>query len=195
MRFSRWNVLRGLAALGIGITMLIFSVGGSVGKVHAFNQSPQVPLFSTALRGVGPGQIPVAAPDPLPAATTGVTHYSIGISQFVDQILPSGFNRTTLWGFHPLAPLGGGIQYQKHLGGIIVGKGRNPNDPTDKNVPIQITFRNLLNVNQHIIPVDTTIPGANQAVNRTAVHLHGGLVPGSATAVPSTGGPRPVPTG
>ncbi len=28
-----------------------------------------------------------------------------------------------------------------------------------------------------IIPIDTTIPGANQAQNRTAVHLHGGHVP------------------
>ena len=49
-----------------------------------------------------------------------------------------------------------------------------------KGVPIQINFKNLLSgaaASQHIIPVDTTIPGANQAPNRTAVHLHGGLVP------------------
>ena len=126
---------------------------------------------------MGPGQIPVAAPDPLPAPVTGVTHYHILISQFMDQILPSGFGKTTLWGYNPLTPLGGGSQPQKHLGGIIVGKGRNPNDPKDKNVPIQITFHNELFVNQHIVPVDTTIPGANQAINRTAIHLHGGLIP------------------
>ena len=88
-----------------------------------------------------------------------MTHYQILISQFQDQILPPGFNKTTLWGYNPLIPLGGGFQPQKHLGGIIVGKGRNPNDPTDKNVPIQITFHNLLFVNKHIIPVDTTDTG------------------------------------
>ena len=177
MRISRGNLLNGVALIGIGITLLVFSLGGGAGTAYGFNYSPQIPLFSTALRGVGPGQIPVAAPDPLPAATTGVTHYSIGISQFMDQILPSGFAKTTLWGFHPIVPLGGGIQFQKHLGGIIVAKGRNPNDPTDKNVPIQITFQKLLLREQAHHPVDTTIPGANQAVNRTAVHLHGGLVP------------------
>ena len=91
--------------------------------------------------------------------------------------MPPGFNKTTLWGYNPLIPLGGGFQPQKHLGGIIVGKGRNPNDPTDKNVPIQITFHNLLFVNKHIIPVDTTIRAGCMALNRTAVHLHGGLVP------------------
>ena len=45
-----------------------------------------------------------------------------------------------------------------------------------RDTPIQITFKNNL-PSSHIIPVDTTIPGANQAQNRTAVHLHGGLVP------------------
>src|SRR6185436_15712576 len=64
-------------------------------------------------------------------------------------------------------PLGGGSQPQKHLGGIIVGQ---------KGVPIQLTFNNNLPP-AHIIPVDTTIEGANLAQNRTAVHLHGGLVP------------------
>ena len=28
---------------------------------------------------------------------------------------------------------------------------------------------------RHILPVDITLPGANQAQNRIAVHLHGGL--------------------
>jgi spore coat protein A, manganese oxidase len=40
---------------------------------------------------------------------------------------------------------------------------------------ITTTARNL--PAQHIIPVDQSIPGANQAQNRTAIHLHGGLVP------------------
>lgn len=143
--------------------------------VRAFNQSPQIPLFHTALRGVGPGGIPVAKAD-LAAPVTGVTHYHILLSQFQDQILPAGFNKTTLWGYHPLLTLGG-PQTQKHLGGIIVGKGRNPNDPTDKNVPIQITFRNLLLVSKHILPVDRSVQDPGDPYNGAAVHLHGGLVP------------------
>jgi len=45
-----------------------------------------------------------------------------------------------------------------------------------KDTPIQITFRNNLPTT-HIIPVDDTIAGASLPQNRTAVHLHGGLVP------------------
>jgi spore coat protein A len=142
------------------------------GKAYAFYQSRGIPLFGTTLRGAGPGGIPVAAADPFLAPVTGVTHYTINISQFQDQITPkSALGPTTLWGYNPLNPLGGGTQPQKHLGGIIIGQ---------KGVPIQISFRNLLSgpaQSQHILPVDTTIPGANQAPNRTAVHLHGGLVP------------------
>src|SRR5205085_6264516 len=41
---------------------------------------------------------------------------------------------------------------------------------------IQITFNNNL-PSRHIIPVDTTLDGANLAQNRAAVHLHGGFVP------------------
>jgi spore coat protein A, manganese oxidase len=44
-------------------------------------------------------------------------------------------------------------------------------------MPIQITFRNNLPGGMHIIPNDLTIPHANEGNNRTAVHLHGGLVP------------------
>jgi spore coat protein A, manganese oxidase len=174
MKINQKKFLRNAATAVLGVAVL---VGVGVLSAQAFNQSPQIPLFQTTLRGVGPGGIPVAKPGPLPAPVTGVTHYEILMSQFQDQILPLGFNKTTLWGYNPLFPLGGGNQPQKHLGGVIVGKGRNPNDTLDKNVPIQISFQNLLFVNKHIIPVDTTIPGANQAINRTAIHLHGGNLP------------------
>lgn len=133
----------------------------------AFEQSPQVPLFATTLRGVGPGGIPVALPDPKKAPVTGVTHYTIDINQFQDQILPSGFPKTTLWGYNPTVGLGGNTT-PTHLGGILIGQ---------KGTPIQITFRNRLRVKKHILPVDTTIPGGEMGPDRTAVHLHGGLVP------------------
>jgi spore coat protein A, manganese oxidase len=140
-----------------------------LGSAEAFYNSSGIPLFKTTLRGVGPGGIPVALPGPVPAPVTGVTHYQMLIGQFQDQITPMGygFGRTTLWGYSPTRGLGGNIK-PTHLGGIIVGQ---------KGKPIQITFHNLLGVNKHLLPVDTTIAGANQAVNRTAVHMHGGLVP------------------
>jgi Putative multicopper oxidases len=135
----------------------------------AFYQSPTtIPLFGTALRGVGPGGIPVAAPDASVAPVTGVAHYTININQFQDAGVCPTLGPTTLWGYNPANPLGGGSQPQKHLGGILVGT---------KGTPIQITFRNNLNVPKHILPNDQTIPDANLGFNRTAVHLHGGLVP------------------
>jgi spore coat protein A, manganese oxidase len=170
MKFTRRQFLKGAVAAGV-----IAGVPGFLRPkmAHAFYQSPggknAIPLFQTALRGVGPGGIPVALPTSLPAPVTGVPWYEIGIIQFQDQITPpsSGLGPTTLWGFAPSKGLGGNIK-PTHLSGLIVANRGNP---------IQIAFHNLLFVNKHIIPVDTTIPGANQAVNRTAVHLHGGLVP------------------
>jgi spore coat protein A, manganese oxidase len=133
----------------------------------AFYQSPTtIPLFGTTLRGIG--TIGVAAPDLTPAPVTGVSHYTINIDQYTDQICPvtSGLGPTTLRGYNPARLLAG--QANKHLSGIIVGQ---------KGVPIQITFRNNLPGGMHIIPNDLTILGANQGTNRTAVHFHGGLVP------------------
>jgi spore coat protein A len=102
------------------------------------------------------------------APVTGVAHYTININQFQDAGVCPTLGPTTLWGYNPANPLGGGSQPQKHLGGILVGT---------KGTPIQITFRNNLNVPKHILPNDQTIPDANLGFNRTAVHLHGGLVP------------------
>ena len=102
-------------------------------KALAFYRSSARPLWGTQLRGVGPGGIPVAAPDAFQAPVTGVTHYTMNIGQFMDDI--GGGGPTTLWGFHPANPLGGGTQPPKHLGGIIVAK---------RGDPIQITFHNKL---------------------------------------------------
>jgi spore coat protein A len=165
MKFTRREFVKTTAVSAAGMLAL----RGSLKSAYAFNQSPGIPLFKTTLRGVGPGGIPVALPGPFPAPVTGVTHYEIGIIQFQDQIVPpsTGMGPTALWGFAPSKGLGGNIK-PTHLSGIIVGQ---------RGKPIQIYFQNLLFVNKHILPVDTTIPGANQAVNRTAIHLHGGLVP------------------
>jgi spore coat protein A, manganese oxidase len=163
---SRRQFIKATAAAGV-----MAGVGGFLSPRKAsaaYYYTPSViPLFGTKLRGVGPGGIPVAAPGFLPASVTGVTHYHMGILQFNDKGVCPTLGSTTLWGFTPFRGLGGYIK-PTHLGGLIVA---------EKGKPIQITFHNLLFVKKHILPVDTTIPGANQAVNRTAVHLHGGKVP------------------
>jgi len=181
IKLTRRQFLKGAAIAGVGMTLpLKFGVGSA----HAFYQSPGLPMWMTTLRGVGPGQIPVAAWDGFninnlaqftPAPVTGVKHYKINIQQFQDQLHPN-LNPTTLWGFHPANPLAAPGQAPAHLGGIVV---------VNRNEPLQFTFRNKLTSNglpggtplKNIIPVDTTIPGANAAQNRIAIHLHGGLVP------------------
>lgn len=162
IKLTRRQLLKGAAVLGAGLALpLKFDVKSA----HAFYQSPGLQMWMTALRGVGPGQIPVVATDGV-ANVTGVAHATIAIQQFTDQLHPA-LGPTKLWGFQPVNPLGGGVQPPKHLGGIIVA---------ERNTPLQLTFRNNLPA-KNIIPVDTTLPGANQAQNRIAVHIHGGLVP------------------
>jgi FtsP/CotA-like multicopper oxidase with cupredoxin domain len=158
---TRRQLLKGSVAAGAGL-----SFPWDIRSAYAFAQTPTViPLFGTDLRGIG--TIGVAASDGA-APVTGVTHYTININQFQDQICPvsSGLGPTTLRGFNPANLLAG--QNNRHLGGIIVGQ---------RKVPIQITFTNNLPGGMHIIPNDLTIPHANEGNNRTAVHLHGGLVP------------------
>ena len=169
MKITRRQFLKGAMATGAGLALPTLPMKWNVGSAHAFYQSPGIPLFGTTLRGAGPGGIPVALPGILPAPVTGVTHYVIGIIQFQDQIVPTstGLGKTALWGYAPTRGLGNYIK-PTHLSGIIVAQ---------KGKPIQITFQNLLFVNKHIIPVDTTQLMTGDQINSTAVHLHGGLVP------------------
>ncbi len=141
--------------------------------------SPNLQKFIQPLRSIGglagvfnpavQQAIPVASSDGtrLWGATTA-THYTIEINQFSDLLHPGPagsliWQPTPLWGYNP-----GGNGTQKHLGGVIVAS---------MGSPTQITFQNNLPPNS-IVPVDTTVPmPANQAMNRVAVHLHGGFVP------------------
>ncbi len=134
-------------------------------KMYGFYQSPGLRKFVQPLRGIG--TIPVAKADAFPAPVTGVKHYTIDINQYMDQLHPD-MGPTTLWGYHPRISLTSPTQ--AHLGGVIVAQ---------KGVPIQITFQNNL-PGTHILPVDTSASFPDAALlphNRTAVHLHGGLVP------------------
>jgi spore coat protein A len=136
----------------------------------AFAQSPGLTKFLDPMPQFG-GEIPLATSDG--ASALGAIHYSIDIGEFrqvshSDFITPGkpAFISTTwpgtrYWGY------GQGGNFA-HLGaGIIASRG----------APVQITFTNKLNGLSSIIPVDTSIPGANQATNRVATHLHGGFIP------------------
>lgn len=137
---------------------------------YAFSQSDHLKKFIQPLRMIGK-EIPIAQPDPKNPGwwQPGVTHYSIDVAQFSDQLHPDLPHPTRLWGF-------GHNQNYKHLGGVIATKRDNP---------VQITFKNKLPL-PHILPVDDTIMGVmgNQN-NRCDIHLHGGFVPWS-----SDGGPH-----
>lgn len=122
-------------------------------------RSPAIPKFVTPLRRAGV-DIPVAVPDG--TGLGGAVHYTIDMRQFSDQLLPSGFGPTTLWGYSQVG------QPQRHLGAILVA---------NRGTPVQLKFRNQLPTT-HFLPVDRTVDGAQSPPdNRASVHLHGGKVP------------------
>ncbi|MBX0327822.1 multicopper oxidase domain-containing protein [Oscillochloris sp. ZM17-4] len=165
------------AGAGVGaVNRYLCNVGGrtvnmGVARLPA-TQVPAGPLamFQTVLRGVGPGVIPVATPDgTVKWGKTKATHYTMDISQYSDTLHPD-LGPTTLWGYHSRTNLGDGPgvdNNQRHLSGIIVAQ---------RGSPIQLTFQNNLPPT-HILPVDTTLMGADGPQNRAVVHLHGGLTP------------------
>jgi len=119
-KMTRREFLAASAATGAGLVMTDWLLRAPL--AYAFYQSPTgLQKFAQPLRGVGPGGIPVALADASAAPVTGVTHYSLAIGQFTDQLHPT-LGSTTLWGYRPAVALGGGAQPQKHLGGIIVAQ-------------------------------------------------------------------------
>lgn len=153
-------------------TGALFTIGAVAGgftplrSVWAFAQSAPLSKFIAPLRRFGT-DIPFAVPDG--TGFNGATHYTISMEEIVDVLHPEmQAGGTRLWSYV------NGMS-KKHLGaGIVVQRGEK----------VQITFLNKL-PQRHLLPVDTTIPGANLGPNRTAVHLHGGKVPWS-----SDGGPH-----
>jgi spore coat protein A, manganese oxidase len=118
------------------------------------------PLRSLTALG-DPNGIPVLSgvPDP---TIPGATFYQVTIGEYSDQLHPEFANPTKLFGyFDTTNPV------KRHLGGVILAR---------RGTPVRVRFTNELPPT-HILPVDSTLPGANQAHNRAAVHLHGGLVP------------------
>jgi spore coat protein A, manganese oxidase len=96
-------------------------------------------------------------------AFANTTFYQVTAAEFSDQLHPN-LGLTKLWGYRDSTKPPAN---QTHLGGVII---------TTRGNASRIRFTNTL-PSTNIIPVDTSIPGANVAQNRMAVHLHGGLVP------------------
>ena len=136
---------------------------GSEGKVWAYAQSPKLRKFVSPLPGLGPAGIPVATPTTNPA-WPGADFYEFSAQQYTQQMHPDLPNPTTLWGYVDKATNKTG-----YLGPIVVAK---------RGTPTVIRMHNNL-PNKHILPVDTSLMGAevSEAVNRICLHLHGGLVP------------------
>jgi spore coat protein A, manganese oxidase len=136
---------------------------------RAVNNSDQLAKWIQAMRGLNagipgplgdPNGIPVLSgvPDPVFANTT---LYRVTAGEFTDKLHPA-LPPTTLWGYWDSTT---GVK--KHLGGVVI---------TSKNQAARLRVTNTL-PSTSIIPIDTTLPGANQAQNRIAVHLHGGFIP------------------
>jgi len=182
MNVTRRQFLKGATAAGIGLALpLQFGVR----KAHAavFANSPQLTKWIQPIRNLdilsravgNPVGIQTIIPngllglpgtgvaDPVFNAITPTTYFQVTAGEFTDQLHPD-LGTTKLWGYRDsLKPAAN----QTHLGGVII---------TTRGNASRIRFTNTLPT-PHIIPVDTSIPGANQAQNRMATHLHGGLVP------------------
>jgi len=145
------------------------------GRVFAFQQSPAIEKFTQALPGLGPTGIPVAVP--VSAASSGADVYHFEARQFTQQILPAGYGKTTLWGYVD-ANGAGYPNNQRYLGPLIVAR---------KGRAVRMQMTNKL-PNKHILPVDTSLMGAeaDQFVNRICVHLHGGFTPWTSDGGPFT---------
>jgi len=168
IKVSRRTVLKA-GALGTASLAAPWRWLAGAPPTAAFTQSRKLRKFIQPLRNPVLGGIPLAAPDTTrqPWWQPGVTHYTIDIGEFTDQLHPDLPNPTRLWGFGQNGAF-------RHLGGIIA---------TKRNAPVQITFRNQLPLT-HVLPVDRSIMGTEFQDNRTNVHLHGGFVPWT-----SDGGP------
>jgi spore coat protein A len=149
----------------------LFSIGAAAGvfiplqKAWAFSQSMPLTKFVQPLRRFGT-DIPFATPDG--TGFGGATHYTISMEEISDTLHPDMPSGTRLWAY-----TNGAVK--RHLGaGIVARRGEK----------VQVSFINKLPA-RHILPIDTTLPGAELGPNRTSVHLHGGKVPWT-----SDGGPN-----
>jgi spore coat protein A, manganese oxidase len=167
MKITRRQFIKGAAATGVALGLpLKFGVRSA----FPFANSKQLTKWVQPIRGLtalgDPNGIPVlnTIPDPI---FTNTDLYQVTIGEFTDQLHPD-LGPTRLWGYWDTTN-----PVKKHLAGVIVATRANL---ASGGKAARIRFTNTLPT-PHIIPCDITIPGASQAQNRTATHLHGGLVP------------------
>jgi spore coat protein A len=120
--------------------------------------SPALTKFIQPLPGLGPAGIPVATP----TSYLGADYYQLIAGEYAQLLHPELPNPTRLWGYADAAT---GVH--RHLGPVIVA---------ERGTPVRITMTNNLPA-VHPLPVDASLPGAELAQNRIALHLHGGHVP------------------
>jgi spore coat protein A, manganese oxidase len=153
-----------------GASIALFK--GFEGQAWAFSQSPLLRKFISPLPGLGTG-IPIA--NAIPTTRYGIASdlYQLAAVQFQQQMHPDLPSPTRLWGYMDRT-----TKKPAYLGPIIVAqRGR----------PTILQMQNTL-PNKHLLPVDTTLMGADMgaAANRITVHLHGGLVPWTSDGGPFT---------
>jgi len=143
---SRRTLLKAGTLAGAGLAVssrwLADAPHASASQSDKTYQSDKLRKFIQPLRNPVLGDIPLAAADAIlqPWWQPGVTHYTIDIGQFSDQLHPDLPNPTRLRGF-------GQNGNFRHLGGIIAAK---------RGAPVQVTFRNNLPPT-HTLPVDRHI--------------------------------------
>jgi len=165
MKITRRQFIKGAAATGIGLALpLKFGAG----TAWAVNNSPNLTKWAQKMRQLDILTNPLDNPNFIPTLFgkgvpdvlfPNTTFYNIGVEEFADQLHPL-LPATTLWGYTVPG------QPKRHLGGVFIGS---------RGTAARLRFTNTLPT-QHILPIDSTIPGAISA-NRIAVHLHGGFVP------------------
>lgn len=156
--YTRREFLKATGYATAGLAMLS-KIGVSTAQAAAAN-SHFLRKWIQPLRGLGPDGIPVLAgiPDP---AFPNTQLYQVTAGEYLDQLHPD-MGPTRLWGYWDTTnPI------KRHLGGIVLAR---------RGVASRLRFTNTL-PDRHIIPVDTTLPGADLAQNRIAIHLHGGFIP------------------
>ena len=156
MPFSRRQFLYGSAAAGAGLFLSTFIDGKRVVRAVAIpggNLDPgAVSKFATPL--LIPPVMPRVGTQPMDGRIGD--YYEISVRQFAQQILPSGFPPTTVWGYGPKVARGGPRIYNAPSLTI----------EADWRRPVRIRWINELvddngNYLPHLLPVDPTLHWAN----------------------------------
>jgi spore coat protein A, manganese oxidase len=163
-KITRRQFLVGAAATGIGMTLPVKFINGTA---WAVNNSQNLTKWAQKIRQLDALRNPlydnIVSIPTLTGSTDSVFPntdiYNITAEKFTDQLHPT-LPATTLWGYTVPG------KTKVHLGGVFIGyRGRAARLRFTNNLP-----------SQHILPIDSTIPGATSA-NRIAIHQHGGFVP------------------